>query len=1089
MAAMMGIFLSMLSVCHATAAQDNDPNAPPSFVEMYWQSSKTVPAMGISSLIILDPDIAKAEVGNDSIQFFGIGRGETVALGYRDGNPVSIRIRVIQRPPIIISPAALRRQSEMAQGIVGSTVQVFNGAGLTTVSALNNFSWTQLAGSNGRLDINTQVEDSDVAGGHAFNIRHGSISFINPSMQVQALDYIVSLTDNGPQHYLSPFSVSDSVELRGAALTLKRGDNQYMFFGGTTIPFFYLTLGSTRDIGGFSFLHKQSKKLSFFATTSYINTPTTFLGLSGQRRNDTMQTAGFIYQPDSKWTFLGTGGASNHGGMGRAEADYITPRLTFFAAGSRSAPLFPLNQVFSLFSGTTSVKTGLTFKSSERFIESAFYEHTETQAINSVLHAGSSDYVTPSLAWNLNRHQNFNFSYTFSRNTGGFADQTSTGNRVDGIWRYLFTPQFSNTAEVIVGSLQDPLQLSSEDELIFREGVIFPVKGGSMQIQFQHDRRNPSLEEKLNSELNLLAPGLQTLFLQDPVAFVNSGNVPPEVKTLLDAQVPIDTSISANGQFRLGKKVNFGPNFTVARSSSGTSTSWTPYVGYSLTYQATRTLQFNSGLSNIWVFNQSLAPQRTTIFSFGFTKAFSAIPVSSVLPSFHGGRMIQGRVFRDSNLNGIFNAGENGLMGIRVELDHGEVAITDEQGRYRFTGVGGGEHRIYLNLKQFPGPVRLTTHNEVEVDMIRERAIVVDFGVVDFARLMGNIFNDLRFEGKRQMDSRGVPNVHLILDDGKHTRTIIAESSGAYESHDIPPGDYKLTVDDATVPANYVLPKESFFVRIPPVATVVQDIPARALRSISGRVFLKVLIDSNAPPNDPGKLKIGGIPQSSVRTQHGGQAGGQGTHMGQQATGGQGNGSDFNLVPMAGIHLSAGYGIATTDENGNFLLRDLPAGDLAITVVPVKPLPEGMKVPSGAVHMPPEPIEVRGATIVISNPDLVPYLVGKSAGEVREAALKPPSLPTSPAATTAPATPEASPSSKVRQKLELPSALPLASQPVTERGGLDHSAKPDASFGTYRDRVVGEWMVRMAYCLTRSDCKSLQDSSLDSLGLPGTLNK
>ncbi|HEY6249008.1 MAG TPA: SdrD B-like domain-containing protein, partial [Candidatus Angelobacter sp.] len=811
----------------------------------------------------------------------------------------------------------------------------------------------------------------------------------NPRMQVRALDYIVSLTDNGPQHYLSPFSVSDSVELRGAALTLKRGDNQYTFFGGTTIPFFYLTLGSTRDIGGFSLVHKQSKELSFFATTSYINTPTNFLGFSGQRQNDYMQTGGLIYQPDSKWTFQGTGGASNHGGLGRAEVDYITPTLTFFGAGSVSSPLFPLNQVFSLFSSTTSIKSGLTLKSSERFTESVYYQHAMNQAINNLLHAGSSDYLTPSLAWKLNHNQDLNLSYTFSRNTGGFANQTSTGNRVDGIWRYLFTPRFSNTAEVIVGSLQDPLQLNSEDELVLRDGLVFPVKGGTMQVQFQHDRRNPSLAEKLNSELNLLSPALQNLFLSDPVAFVNSGNVPPEVKALLDAEVPINTSIAVNGQFRLGNKLSLAPNFTVARSNSGKTQSWTPYVGYSLMYQVTRTLTLNSGLSNVWVFNNSLAPQRTTIFFFGFNKTFSALPISSAaafLPGLHGGHMIMGRVFRDNNFNGLYNEGESGLPGIRVELDHGEVAVTDELGRYRFTGVGGGEHHVTLNLTQFPGPVRMTTHNEVELDMIREKTAIVDFGVVDFARLMGNIFNDLRFEGKKQPDSRGLGNVHLILDDGRHiTRTIIADPSGGFETHDILPGDYKLSIDASTLPANYVLPKNSFVVRIPPVTTVVQDIPARALRSISGRVFLKVLADSNAQATDSGKLKIGGVPQSGVHTQRGGQ----GSHIGAQGPGGQGQGGggDYNLVPLAGVQLSAGFGIAISDENGNFLLRDLPAGDLSVAVVPVKPVPPDMKVPSGIVHMPPEPIEVQGATIVISNADLVPYLVGKTADQVRDVAL------------------------------------------------------------------------------------------------------
>ncbi|HET9285226.1 MAG TPA: SdrD B-like domain-containing protein [Candidatus Angelobacter sp.] len=930
------------------AYAQNDAEAPPSLVEIYWQSSKTISAPGVDNLIILDPDIAKAEIASDFIQIFGVGRGETVALGYRNGAPISIRIRVIQRPAMVLSPGALRRQSEMAQGMFGSTVQIFDSGPTRTVSALNTFSWTQVAGGDGRLDINTQTEENDIAGTHIFNIRHGAISFVNPGIQVQALDYIVSLTDNGPQHYLSPFSVSDSVELRGAALTLKRGDNQYSFFGGTTIPFYYLTLGSTRDIGGFSFMRRQSKELSLYATTTYINAPTDFLGFSGERRNNYMQTAGFVYQPNSKWSFLGTGGASNHGGMGRGEVDYITPQLTFFAAGSVSAPLFPLNQIFSLFSSTRAIRVGLTTRTSDRFTESIYYQHAITQAINTVLHAGSSDYLSPSLNWKLDRKQDLNFSYTFSRNTGGFADQTSIGNRVDTIWRYTFSPRIANSAEVIVGSLQDPLQLSSEDELVFRDGIIFNVKGGSIQLNFQHDRRNPSLEEKLNSELGLLSPALQNLFLQDPVAFVNSGNVPPEIKALLDAQIPISTSVSANGQFRLWNKLSLAPNFTLDRSNSGTAQTWTPFVGYTLIYQPTRTFQLSSGLSDVWVYNNNLNPQRTQILSFGFNKMFSAMPISSVLPAIRGGRLIQGRVFRDNNMNGIFNFGERGLEGIRVELDNGEVAITDEQGRYRFTGVSGGEHRVSLNLKQFPGAVRMTTRNEVGLDLIRQNTAIVDFGLIDFARLMGTVYNDLRFDDKKQMDSTSIGNVHLILEDGlRYKRTVIAEPNGSYELHDIPPGDYKLSIDPDSLPANYVIAKEWYRVHVASVETTVQDVPLRALRSIAGRVFLKIADEANGA----GK-------------------------------------SEPKLVPMAGIQITAGYGVVKTDENGNFLLRDLPAGHLTVTLVPVMAVPEGMKVPTGNVTMPAEPVQVQGATIVISNPDLVPYLTGKSASQVREEGLR-----------------------------------------------------------------------------------------------------
>src|SRR5262249_22216582 len=277
------------------------------------------------------------------------------------------------------------------------------------------------------------------------------------------------------------------------------------------------------------------------------------------------------------------------------------------------------------------VKAGVIVRSSDRFTESAYYQHTITPAIGNVVHAGSSDYLTPSLTFKVNRSQDLAFNYTWSRNSGGFANQSSTGNRFDTSWQYRFTPRIVNAAEFIVGSVQDPLQVNSEDEFTFREAIDFPVKSGDLQVSFQHSRRNPSLVQKLGQQLNLLSPALQQLYLQDPVSFAQSSILPPEVKALLDAQVPINTSVSALGQFRFGNKLGFNPNVSFSRSDSGRTESWTPFAGYSLVYQAARTLQFTSGLTNVWVFSDAQKNvQRSTIFYFGVIKSFSALPVSSL---------------------------------------------------------------------------------------------------------------------------------------------------------------------------------------------------------------------------------------------------------------------------------------------------------------------------------------------------------------------------------------------------------------------------------------------------------------------------
>jgi hypothetical protein len=947
-AAILGTLISMLGASHGDPVQPTSMTASsePSLVEVYWGSSRSVVVPGITNVVVLDDQITRAEVTEDSIQFFGLERGETVAIGFRNGGPVSMRVRVLDKPVVAIPPSLMQLQAEMAQGSVSTTAETASGGGVNSFAMLNGFSWSQPMGLNGHFDFNSQIEDNTFADGHAFNVRQASAVYQSPGIDVRALDFTVNLTSGGAQPLMGPFSYYDAIELRGASVSLRQGANQYTVFGGSTVPFFYLTLGSTRDVAGFSFDRQQTGKLEFFANTTFVDAPLDFFGLDSARRNNFMQTAGMTYRLDEKWAIRTTGGISNHGALARGEISYTGHRMTAFAAGTSSPPLFPLNQLESLFSGTASLKTGWTFRSHDWLTESLYYQHTTTQAIAGITHAGSSDYLSPGLWFRFARHQTANFTYTYSHNEGGFASAPSTGNRFDTTWQYQITPRVSNSAEVTVGSLQDPLQLNSEDEFAVRDAVSFPVKSGNMFVAFEHDQTNPSLVQKLNEELSLLSPALQTLFLQDPVSFVNSPNLPPDIRALLGAQQPVNTSISAAGQFNLGPRLMLSPNVSVARTTNGSTESWAPFFGYGLMYQLRPTLQLNSSLSNVWVLVPSQPEvQRTTVFSLGVAKRFTA-PPTSFLPGHHE-RIIEGRVFRDNNVTGIFDREDPGFAGLQVQLENGQSVLTDSEGRFKFTGVDAGRHQVSLALTQFRDPVRMTTTGEYDVDLIRERFAVVNFGIVNFARVVGNVFNDLRFEDKRQPDSKGLPEIRLILDNGQEKRTVSTNGSGDYKLDDVLPGDYSLTLDSTSVPANYAVSQETFQVHVAPISTLTRDVPVRALRSISGRVFLRISTLAAGPTADPEETK---------------------------------------LVPLADAQITAGYGIAKTDKDGNFLLRNLPAGDLTIALVPLKPGPEGMQLPTGSVKMPAEPIQVEGATIVISNPELVPYLTGKSAAQVRDSA-------------------------------------------------------------------------------------------------------
>lgn len=935
----IGLLFLFFALGVACRAQDND-GLPP-FVEVYWKSARSLPVYGAKNLVVLDPEIAQVSATDDHLEFVGVERGETVILATIDGKQVSTRVRVIARPETPVPPSVLLRQMELGHGMFSTDFQVSNNiGGGSHLSATNSFNWAQPLGENRRFDFSSIFESNTVVQNETFNIRRAAITYYGHKVDFHVFDFNVNVIGS-TQNYMSQYAFPDAIDLRGASLTLRGEKNTYTVYGGTTIPFSYLELGATRDVAGFNFQRQQSANLLFYANSTFVNAPQDVTGVLAGRLNSFMQTAGFTYRPSTKWLARSTGGFSNHGGLGEGEVDYTTSRLTAFVAGVSSAPMFPVNQLQSLLSGTSLVRTGVMVTTSRRFGESLFYEHAVTTPVANILRSGSSDFASPGLWVHVAKGQDANFTYTYSRQSGGFGTSNQTGNREDISWHSQFARGISNSAQVDIGSLQDPLGLNSQDQYSFNDSFVMPIRRGNLMFGFQQSRTNPSLVSRINSELGLLSPALQQLFLKDPVSFVEEGDLPPDIRALVEASQPISTGFSVGGQFRPTEKLTVSPMFSYIRSTNGTTQSWSPFFGYGLAYQLNPTLQLRSSMTNVWVLTgRNALPQRTTVFSVGLTKTFSAVP-PSFNPLRHG-RSIDGQVFRDNNINGVQNPGEPGLGGVAVRLDGGQTVITDKNGRYHFSGVSAGIHDVSIDLDQFQGPVRMTTSNQYQVDLIREHQAEASFGIINFARVMGGVYNDLRFQNFRQPDAKGMPEIRMTLENEGWQRTFVSSGTGDYELDDVPPGQYTLTVDANSLPANYKIAVRSFPINVTPVSTVLEDIPIRALRSIAGKVFLQVASDTP-----------GGKPQ---------------------------------LVPMADVKITAGYGIATTDSSGEFLLRDLPAGDLTVTLVPEETPPTEIKIPTGQVRMPPEPIQVQGATIVISNPELVKYLVGKTASQVKSEA-------------------------------------------------------------------------------------------------------
>jgi hypothetical protein len=239
-----------------------------------------------------------------------------------------------------------------------------------------------------------------------------------------------------------------------------------------------------------------------------------------------------------------------------------------------------------------------------------------------------------------------------------------------------------------------------------------------------------------------------------------------------------------------------------------------------------------------------------------------------------------------------------------------------------------GKYRLSMALDQFGRGVRVTTPVDPVLHLYEHRVTEVNFGVVNFSRLVGSVFNDYALDGVRQGDAPGLRQIAVVITGQDTERRIVTDAAGDFEISDLPPGRYHLSVDGETLPGNYQSAKTSVDVELAASTTATVSLPVRALRSIEGHVYWRTT-------------------------------------------------SDKALRPLKGIKVMAHGVMVATDDNGRFVLRDLPAGELFVSVVPISPVPPDMRVPVGRLRMPVEPTQIENATIVIDNPRLLDYLVDR----------------------------------------------------------------------------------------------------------------
>jgi hypothetical protein len=909
-------------------------------IRVEWKESVVVQVPGVTNVVVLDDSIVRAEFSSGKVEFFGLVRGETVAFIWAGAERITVRIKVDATQPTTaprVSPSSTALDS-LGNGTFGSAVQVAaSPTGGVGTFLTHKFDWHQV--NDGRqFTIRGQMQDGTAGGIPAFNMNTLMIGYDSPGTKLSLLDFPLEV-NGGLEAKVSMYSAYNVYPIRGASVTLRRGTDQYETFAGTTIPSYFASLTGTRDIAGMNFMRKRSSTLSLYSTVAWVNSPVSGLLVSGKRENSAFETVGFSYRPNMRWAVQGSSGASTRGLLAQGTVAYTSPRFTTYLSGTRSSAAFPLNQLQLLFSGGSSISANTTLRLTQRIAASVFLQYSANGSSVFSPVSSSASYYSSNLNIALTARQSITLVHTYSHNSqgalpNGIPQPPSDTQRGDLSYHVMLGPRVSNTAQFTIDYLTDPGQLNTHSDYTFRDGLTFPVgRSGSLTLGAERVKTDSSLVTLLNQDIGALPPELQQAFLLNPSGFVQSSQFPANIRALLENLTPSSTQITVTGQFRIGR-LNISPTGGYSMDSTNVAgTSTAQLFGYALSYQLGHGLQLTSSLSNQLFYDPTKQSfNRATVVAAGFQKAFTGAP--SWLDPFGAQKSaIRGRVFRDVNLDGVYNPGEPGIAGVRVEIDKGRSVLTDAEGRFEFAGLAPDFYEVHLSPGQFEHAVRLTSPSDMKLDLFEDRLGQVDFGVVNFARLAGNVYNDYLIDGQRQPDANGMHEVRLTLTGNGVTRELITDGSGDYGLYDIVPGDYELTLDHSTLPPNFSASDEPLHIHVDPVTSVVQDVPVRALRSIAGHVYLR--------PKDGG----GSTPENSPMSR-----------------------------PLAGVQLRIGDSSATTGPDGSFVLRNLPAGELMFNIIPSRSLPEGLSAPTGRVKLPREPIQVEDATIVISNPELPQYL-------------------------------------------------------------------------------------------------------------------
>ncbi|UJS26611.1 IPTL-CTERM sorting domain-containing protein [Thiothrix winogradskyi] len=173
---------------------------------------------------------------------------------------------------------------------------------------------------------------------------------------------------------------------------------------------------------------------------------------------------------------------------------------------------------------------------------------------------------------------------------------------------------------------------------------------------------------------------------------------------------------------------------------------------------------------------------------------------------------IAGQVRDDVDYDGALADVETGVPGVTIILLRDDVEVartaTDSEGKYLFPNLKPGNYVVVetdLALWNSTADIEGANDNRVAVTLASaQHSTGNDFlDSKQQGSLSGVVWTDTDTDGVRDAEETGIPGVTVkVLDsNGTVVATLTTDNTGAYSATDLPPGNYTVQIDPATLPA------------------------------------------------------------------------------------------------------------------------------------------------------------------------------------------------------------------------------------------------------------------------------------------------